>query len=152
MENIKENDIYFIYCVDGTENNIALIETNNIINEVQTIKTGKDIDYNYIIYFLKLQNDYKGKPFALTLIDKSGHFFFSNIYSTEKFKYEMIFEYYKTDKNDNFEISSLHQKTLGYKEQFIIFQNILKDLKDDDILNDLFLNSINNLFKGKYKE
>ena len=125
MENIKDNDIYFIYCVDGTENNIALIETNNIVNEVQTIKTGKDIDYNYILYCLKLSDNYKGKSFSLTLRDISGNLFVCNIDSIEKFKYGMIFEYHKNDKNDNFQISSLNQKILSYKEQFIIFENSL---------------------------
>ena len=146
MDDLEENITFFIYCYEGEKNNIARIETNNIVKNVKKIKEEKKDNDNYILYRLTLPNDYKGKPFALTLIDNKGNLFFKNIYSKEKFKYEMIFEsFYKNEKKN-----CLNQKILSYKEQFIFYKNCFKD--DDIILNELFINSINNIFKGQNKE
>ena len=145
MEDIKENMIYFIYAQRGSKNNIAKIETNNIVENY----TEKQIQYKsnsnclYILYSIQLASDFKGKPFALTLIDKSGELYYKNIFSkdTEKFKYDMIFESYY-EKNSN-----LNQIPLSYKEQFFMFKNSLE--KEITILNDLFSSTVKNLSKEK---
>ena len=145
MENIEENIIYFIYCQNGKISNIERIEQNNIIKEVipskQEIK-GKDL---YILFKIKLPDDFKNKPFALTLVDKKGDLYYKNIFSKdiEKFKYNIIFESYY-DK-----INNLNQKVLSFKEQFFIFKNSLD--KDINLLNDLYLNTINYLSKDKFE-
>ena len=134
MEDIKENLIYFIYAQRGCKNNIAKIETNNIVENYseKEIQNKSNSNYLYILYSIQLASDFKGKPFALTLIDKSGDLYYKNIFSEdiEKFKYDMIFEsYYK--KNSN-----LNQISLSFKEQFFMFKNSLEN--DIYILNDLF--------------
>ena len=134
MEDIKENLIYFIYAQRGCKNNIAKIETNNIVENYskKEIQDKSNSNCLYILYSILLASDFKGKPFALTLIDKSGDLYYKNIFSEdiEKFKYDMIFESYY-EKNSN-----LNQISLSFKEQFFMFKNSLEN--DIYILNDLF--------------
>jgi hypothetical protein len=132
MEDIKENLIYFIYAQRGCKNNIAKIETNNIVENYSEKEIQSNSNYLYILYSIQLASDFKGKPFALTLIDKSGDLYYKNIFSEdiEKFKYDMIFESYY-EKNSN-----LNQISLSFKEQFFMFKNSLEN--DIYILNDLF--------------
>ena len=59
----------------------------------------------------------------------------------------MIFESFYFKGNN-----SLNQIVLSYIEQFNIFEKCLNEQKDYKSLNDLFLNSINDLSKGKIKQ
>lgn len=146
MEDLSDIPIIFIYC--NKEKNIARIETNNIVKEVKQIKEEQYNNYISILYKIMIPYNYKGKPFALTLIDKKGNLYFKYVYSTEKFNYEMIFEPFYKD-----EPISLNQQILSYKEQFLIFKKNIENLKDDDIeLNDLLLDSIKILNKGKIQK
>ena len=144
MENINENKIYFIYSQKGQDSKIEKIEKNNLIENVEIIKEGKKDDYIYSIYCLELQKNDKGEPYEITLIDKNGKLYFKNINSKDisKFIYEMNFQSLNTLGND-----LLNQIALSYIEQFNIFENYFKN--DYINLNDLFLNSINDLSKGK---
>ena len=85
---------------------------------------------------------------TITLIDKSGDLYLKNINSNNvaNFNYGIFFQsFYKQESNP------LNQKKLSYKEQFLIFENYLKE-KDKNSLNDLFLNTINDLSKLKIKD
>ncbi len=147
MEKIIKDKIYFIYSQKGKESNIANIEENNNIKIVDKKDLHESDDYISTIYCLELSNNLKGKPYAISLINKNGQLFYKNIYSkdTNKFKYEMIFESFYGK-----EINPLNQITLNYKEQFFIFEKYLKE--DYKSINDLFLDSINDLSKDEIKE
>jgi len=146
MERIKKKKIYFIYSQNGEKSNIEKIETNSIVKEVKIVKQEIISNNTYILICLILNDDYSGKPFALTLIDNHGELYFSNIFTkaTVKFKYKMIFEHFYSKGNTN----SLNQFILPYIEQYNYFK---KNLKDDYSLNDLYINSINDLIENKEK-
>jgi len=146
MERIKKKKIYFIYTQNGEKSNIEKIETNSIVKEVKVVKKEIISNNTYILFCLILNDDYSGKPFALTLIDNHGEFYFCNIFSKTpvKFKYKMLFEHFYNKGSTN----SLNQFILPYIEQYNYFK---KNLKDDYSLNDLYINSINDLIENKEK-
>ena len=146
MERIKEKKIYFIYTQNGEKSNIEKVETNSIVKEVKVIKQEIISNNTYILFCLILNDDYSEKPFALTLIDNHGEFYFSNIFSkaSVKFKYKMLFEHFYNKGSTN----SLNQFILPYIEQYNYFK---QNLKDDYSLNDLYINSINDLIENKEK-
>ena len=146
MERIKKKKIYFIYSQNGEKSNIEKVETNSIVKEVKVVKQEIISNNTYILFCLILNDDYSGKPFALTLIDNHGEFYFSNIFSKTpvKFKYKMLFEHFYNKGSTN----SLNQFILPYIEQYNYFKH---NLKDDYSLNDLYINSINDLIENKEK-
>ena len=149
MEELEKKKIYFIYSQYGETSNIAKIEKNNFIekiNDDKKLEIKKESDYIYIVYNLTLNDDYKGEPFPLLLIDKDGELFYSKINSKniEKFKYEVYFESFY-DKN-----ITLNQFILPYIKQFKIFKESIIE-NDVQLLNELLLNSINNLIENELK-
>ena len=149
MERLDPNKFYFIYCQNGNESKVAKIEENNSEKNIKEIKTEKKDNYIYTIYCITLPNNFKGNELAITLIDKSAKLYYKTIFirEKEKFKFGMLFESYH-----NKEIDPLNQKKLSYKEQFIIFQDNIKKENYLNDLNDLFLNSINEISQFKSKE
>ena len=118
MENISRDKIYFIYSQKGKESNIASIEENNNIKVVDKKDVSESKDDLYIIYCLELSSNLKGKPYAISLINKYGELYYKNIYSrdTNKFKYDMVFQSFYGK-----ESKPLNQITLSYQKQFFIF-------------------------------
>ena len=140
METLDIKNIYFIYSQKGKESNIQTINAEKIVKKVKKIEEKISENNIDILYCLELFNEFKEKPFTLTLIDNNANFYSTNIHpkSPGKFKYDILFDLYDKNQTD-----SLNQIIKPYKEQFNIFRNYLKDNQKD--LNDLFLDSINYL-------
>ena len=149
MERPHENKFHFIYCQNGKESKVAKIEENNSEKNVSIIKTEEKENYIYTLYKITLPYDFKGNYLAITLIDKSAKIYYKNVFirENEKFKFGMFFESYS-----NLGIDPLNQRKLSYKEEFTIFEDYVKENKENkNSLNDLFLNSISEISQTKNK-
>ena len=139
MEDVEKKDLYFIFCQKGIKSTVINLEKNLVVTS-STKKAEKTIsdENNYILYNIQLSNDYKGKPFTITLVDEVAELYVSYIYriQKEKFKYDLLFEPVYSSSNN------LNQIILPFNTQFQIFYEYFEKKGDDNIINTLFLDSI----------
>ena len=145
MEDIQKNEIYFIFCQKSSESSVQF-EKNNILKSFKKLGGQKLSDNNiYSLYHLNLSSNYLGKPMAITLMDDMAECYMSYIYSknNEKFKYHLSFEPIYANNPNN-----LNQIFLPFKTQFEIFYSFLQKAKDKNLINSLFLDTIEYLFRN----
>ena len=146
MEDLPKNEIYFIFCQKGPKCTIAKIDTNFIVKSANKLKEENANGDIRILYHIKLSNDYNGRPFTLTLINESAEYYICYISckKNEKFKYNLVFESIKSDIPDN-----IKQIKIPFYTQFEIFKVWLNEKSDVNLMNLLYLNTIDYISENK---
>ena len=143
MEENEKKEIYFILCQNFKKSTVASIDTNSVVKKVEKLEE-KNIEEDkiYILYHLIISNNYKGKPFNITLVNNMLECYtcYTILKNNEKIKYNLVFEPIYSDNSNN-----LNQILLSFKTQFNIFLNFFlsqKENQENNIKNSFFLNTI----------
>ena len=143
MEENEKKEIYFILCQNFIKSTVASIDTNSVVKKIEKLEE-KNIEEDkiYILYHLILSNNYKGKPFNITLVNNMMECYtcYTILKNDEKIKYNLVFEPIYSDSPNN-----MNQILLPFQTQFQIFLNFFLsqiENQENSIINSFFLNTI----------
>ena len=137
MEENEIKKIYFIFSQKVGDNIHYQLEKNEIIDNIEILKSDKNANYSFALYSLSLNNYLNTKSFSI-LLRADNEFFIAQIdcYKIYPEIFLYTIEFKPMDKNSSTDINQIH---LPVSEQFSIFKTHFN--KEPHIIKYLLLNS-----------